>query len=280
MIISSQPVREGDAGSALHQVQQSWSPYSRIPRGARSRLRQLWSSIGFNHGTASQLRYELDMVLLRSRCAMSVTFRRQVRRLAAGRHLLVHLGCGNALIPGWVNVDCYTPPPAKGVEVLTCDMRRGLPLTSGSVDAIFSEHFLEHLPFQTVAKTILPEMNRILAPGGRVRIGVPDGEYFVEQYLAHRSGKCDPLFDLHRGGKTPMIMLNEIAHGFGHHFAYDFETLAQLLRAAGFINVARRSPFTTESSHFEGKDRLDEWRNAMTLYAEAQAPHACGATPP
>jgi predicted SAM-dependent methyltransferase len=151
-------------------------------------------------------------------------------------------------------------------------MRRGLPMSTGSVSAIFSEHFLEHLPMETVRSTILPEMRRILSPGGRVRIGVPNGEYFVDQYNAYRAGERNSLFEKHRGDKTPMTMLNEIAHGFGHYFAYDFETLSSLLREAGMTHISRRSPFDSEVEHFKGKDRVDEWRNAMTLYVEAEAP--------
>ena len=150
--------------------------------------------------------------------------------------------------------------------------RRGLPLASGSVAAVFSEHFLEHLPFETVRSTILPEIRRILEPGGKVRIGVPNGEYFVDQYIAHRSHNCDPVFAEHLEGKTPMTMLNEIAHGFGHYFVYDFQTLSGLLEEAGLVDVRRRAPFETDAEQFKGKDRVDAWRNRMTLYVEAAAP--------
>jgi predicted SAM-dependent methyltransferase len=262
-----------DAGSpALHQVQKTWSLYSKMSDGSRARLRELWNSFGFNHDAASKLRYEFDMVMLRSRCALSPGFHRQIRELALRRHLLVHLGCGNALLPGWVNLDCYPPPRASGIDILTVDMRRGLPLADGSVAAIFSEHFLEHLPVETVRDTILPEVRRILEPGGKVRIGVPNGEYFIDQYVAHRSKNCDSIFAEHLDGKTPMTMLNEIAHGFGHYFAYDFRTLSGMLREAGFVDVRQRAPFETDVEQFEGKDREDEWRNRMTLYVETAAP--------
>jgi predicted SAM-dependent methyltransferase len=263
-----------DAGSApaLHQVQKTWSLYSKISDSSRARLRELWNSLGFNHDAASKLRYEFDMVMLRSRCALSPGFRRQIRELALRRHLLVHLGCGNALLPGWVNLDCYPPPRACGIDVLTLDMRRGLPLADGSVAAVFSEHFLEHLPFGSVRDTILPEVRRILEPGGKVRIGVPNGEYFIDQYVAYRSKNCDSIFAKHLDGKTPMTMLNEIAHGFGHYFAYDFQTLSGMLREAGFVDTRRLAPFETDVEQFKGKDREDEWRNRMTLYVEAAAP--------
>lgn len=274
-MIAPKAVPASNSETALHQVQSTWSPYSRISVATRSRLRRFWQSLGFNQDIATKLRYELDMALLRGRCAVGIAFRRQVRQLAARRNLLVHLGCGQALIPGWVNVDCYPPPRSEDIEILTFDVRRGMPMASGSVDAVFSEHFLEHLPLETVAATILPELRRILAPGGRLRIGVPDGGYFVEQYVAYRAGKRDPLYDKHRGDKTPMVMLNEIAHGFGHYFVYDFDTMAKLLREAGFVDVVRQRAHATDCAHFVDKDRIDDWRNAMTLYVEARAPEAC-----
>ena len=257
--------------AALHQVSTTWSPYSRASAAWRTRLRRWWSWCGFNHDVASKVRYELDMLLLRLRCRLSSSYRRDVARLSSQSGLLVHLGCGNALLPGWLNLDCYPPPRTPGLDMLTLDLRRGLPLADASAEALFSEHFLEHLPVETVREVILPEIRRVLAPGGRVRIGIPDGEYFVDQYIASRSGGCDPLYEANRHGKTPMTMLNEIAAGFGHYFAYDFQTFSAMLCAAGFVNVRRCRPFDSTVDSFKGKDRVDPWRNAMTLYVEAEA---------
>jgi predicted SAM-dependent methyltransferase len=216
------------------------------------------------------------MLLLRMRCGLSPAYKNQLRDLAGRSGLLVHLGCGNALLAGWLNLDCYPPPRIANMEILTLDLRRGLPLTTGSVEALFSEHFLEHLPYETVGSVILPEIRRVLQCGGKLRIGIPNGEYFVDQYVAHRLAKHDPIYEQHLEGKTPMTVLNEIAHGYGHYFAYDFETMARLLSAAGFVGVRRCASFETSVPHFAGKDRVDEWRNAMTLYIEAEAPSSTG----
>jgi hypothetical protein len=105
-----------------------------------------------------------------------------------------------------------------------------------------------------------------------VRLGIPDGEYFIDQYFAYRAGTQDPLFESQRAGKTPMTMLNEIAHGFGHHFVYDFSTMSKLLIEVGFVNVRHCRAFDTDFEEFKGKDRVDAWRNAMTLYVEAERP--------
>jgi predicted SAM-dependent methyltransferase len=256
----------------LHQVRTTWSPYHHLSDGMRARLRKTWRAFGFDRRVASDLRYELDMLLLRSRCAFGPAYRRQIRQLAGRRGLRVHLGCGNALFPGWLNVDCYPPVSRTGAEILTLDMRRGLPLADRSVVALFSEHFLEHLSVDTVRDVILPEMRRVLEPGGRARIGVPSGEYFVDQYVAHLSGQPDPLFEANRGAATPMMMLNDITHGFGHRFLYDFETLASMLRKAGFATVERSTSGVSDVTAFQGKDRVDPWRQAMSLYVEAAVP--------
>ncbi len=273
---TSEIVGDREPTAALHQVQKSWSPYSRASAATRSRLRSIWAYLGFNHDVASKLRYEMDMVLLRIRCKLSPAYKNQVRDLAGRHDLLVHLGCGNALLSGWVNLDCYPPPQTAGVEIMTLDLRRGLPLATGSVAALFSEHFLEHLPFETVRLVILPEIRRVLQAGGKLRIGVPNGEYFIDQYLAYRVGAHDSVYEQQRNDKTPMIMLNEIAHGHGHYFVYDFETMARLLTGAGFVSVRRCAPYETSVEHFIGKDRVDAWRNAMTLYIEAETPSSLG----
>jgi predicted SAM-dependent methyltransferase len=264
--------KSATAPGDLHQVESTWSPYHQVSETTRARLRELWTGLGFNQGTASQIRYELDMLLLRARGSLSREHRQHVRALSAASGLKIHLGCGNALFPGWINVDCYPPTPQPGIDILTIDVRRGLPLAGGSVAALFSEHFLEHLPFATVCGVILPEIRRVLEPGGHIHIGVPDGEYFINQYIACREGRADPLFEQNRRGATPMTMLNEIAHGFGHHFAYDFQTMRVALEAADFRNVRRVEPDSSTVAAFQGKDRADDWRRAMTLYVEAQAP--------
>lgn len=255
---------------ALHQVEDSWSPYARLPRNVRNWLRQIWGNLGFNAQTATVLRYEVDMAMLRVRCALSRKHAKAVRDVRSHPEIKLHVGCGNVLLTGWVNLDCYPPPQVESIEVLTFDMRRGFPLSDGSVVAIFSEHFLEHIPFNTVRDVFVPEFRRMMTHDAVLRIGVPNGQYFIDQYIRTREGNGDLLYQRIRGEKSPMTILNEQAHGYGHQFLYDFETLKAVLSNAGFSNVVQKYAGETDHAVFSGLDRDDDWRKAITLYVEAR----------
>ncbi len=256
----------------LHQVSKSWSPWQSLSTEWRARFRSLWMWLGFNPETASVVRYELDMVLLRVGCFFSLRHRKQVREFGSRSGLKVHLGCGAAILKDWVNVDCYPPPATDQAEVLTIDVRPGLPFADRSVRALFSEHFIEHLPMKCVRHRLLPDIHRMLEPGGVVRFAVPDGEYFISQYLALKRGEADVLFMNNSTGETGMITLNNVAQGGGHHFLYDFDTFALFLNEAGFAEVSRRQSGDTAYEVFVGLDRRDEWRARMSLYIEARVP--------
>ena len=70
--------------------------------------------------------------------------RRHARRLQSMTPLRLHLGSSTNRLYGWVNVDLLRPGRALD---LYWDLRRPLPFRDVSVDAIFAEHLLEHLPF-------------------------------------------------------------------------------------------------------------------------------------
>lgn len=250
----------------LHQVVKSWSPYARMPARTRASLNRLWSRMGFSHEFATILRYEMDMLMLRVRCSLSPGYRRQVRDLGRRKNLLIHLGCGNVLLDGWVNTDCYPPGHRTGAETLTLDMRGGLPLADGSATAIYTEHFFEHLSFDVV-RLMLSECYRILAPSGTFRLGVPDGEYFARQYL---SDDEEAIHRENRGDRTRMMMLNALAHASTHKFLWDYETFELVFREAGFTAIRHAVSGDSEVAHFAGKDRQDPWRRRHTLYLEAR----------
>jgi predicted SAM-dependent methyltransferase len=259
-----------ESNGRLHQVSETWSPYNLLSPDARNSLRRAWRDAGFSRQAATLFRYELDMLLLRGFCAISPVHRRHLATLQARTGLKVHLGCGNSLRQSWINVDCYPPTPVDGCETLVTDMRVGLPLADNSVDAIFSEHFLEHVPMDVVCERLLPECRRILAPGGAIRFGVPDAELWIEAYVAYRAtGQRSKFIDEQ---STAMSSLDSVARGSSHCALWDYETLSARFAEAGFVNLRKARAEDTLYDSFREMDQKDPWRVEQTVYIEGIKP--------
>jgi len=90
----------------------------------------------------------------------------------------LHLGCGNRRKDGYINVDVF---PGQNVdEVFSID---SIPYDDNSVTAIYSEHVLEHLPFNRTEKAI-KEFYRVLKEGAELHLKIPDLEQCCKQYVA------------------------------------------------------------------------------------------------
>jgi hypothetical protein len=83
----------------------------------------------------------------------------KAKRYARAKGLKLHIGCADNLKTGWVNIDLSAKAD------LQLDMRERMPLTNGSVQMIYSEHFLEHLHYPEDAKRFLSESFRVLEAG-------------------------------------------------------------------------------------------------------------------
>jgi SAM-dependent methyltransferase len=147
--------------------------------------------------------------------------RRRARQLsAAGGTLRLHLGSGPERLPGWVNVDLYFPAE------LCLDLRAPLPLPDDLVDAIYSQHFLEHLDHEAGIR-LIRECARVLKPGGWVRFCTPDLENHARAYLE---------------GRLTAEQFNSALRDHDHLYLYDEAELGALLAAAGLVDVRRTEP--------------------------------------
>jgi len=155
----------------------------------------------------------------------------------------LHIGCGKGLLDGWVNIDVHPAP-------LSMNVTWGLPFTDRSVKFIFVSHLLEHLFFPRDVLPFLSELRRVLAPGGTVRLVVPDVEQCIEayrnndtQFFASRREtwswwpenptRLEDFLAYSGAGAEP-------AYSFeAHKFGYDFETLSKVLEQSGFHGIVR-----------------------------------------
>lgn len=156
------------------------------------------------------------------------------------------------------------------------DIGNPLPFEDGSVDWVYAEHLIEHVPLLT-AISWLADVRRILAPGGVLRITTPDLHKYVQGYLSE-----DGFFTKHRrrlrvmrvGPPMPerkAFMFNQIFYLYGHRWIYDHDELKYALTAAGFEESAfsvceYRTGLRPDVAELDSSFRNDE-----TIYAEVTA---------
>lgn len=95
----------------------------------------------------------------------------------------INLGCGNIYIADkdWINCD-YNPINSS---VKRADLLDHLPISDNSAELVYSSHFFEHIPRSKVSY-FLNECKRVLAPGGVIRLVLPDLEKLCRAYLGYR----------------------------------------------------------------------------------------------
>jgi predicted SAM-dependent methyltransferase len=212
-----------------------------------------------------ELERQLRLARLNAANAVLPWRRSRLRAYAGKRELKLHLGCGDQLLAGWVNVDAV-----PGVD-LRQDLRRPLRLADESCRMIFCHHVLEHLAYPEEAVRLLRECRRVLAPDGWLRIVVPDLEAYARGYLG-QAGHSPPR-EL-SGPTQPLDLPGEhLSLGLwrwgSHKFAYDARTLAGLLELAGFERVERRRFGESALGPELAQDRGEEWYRRESLYMEA-----------
>jgi predicted SAM-dependent methyltransferase len=184
---------------------------------------------------------------------------RRARRIAQRQSAVrLHLGSGYLHKDGWVNVDlAVMPTPTE----LRWNLVHPMPFEPNTVDAVFHEHLLEHIPAEH-ALSLLKDSYRVLRSGGILRIGVPDAGAYARSYVSGGRG----MIESQRPGRpTAMLALQELFYRYNHRTMFDGETLTLFCRAAGF-DEARVMTFG-ESAIEPCPDSVE--RRDETLYVEA-----------
>jgi len=98
----------------------------------------------------------------------------------------LNLGCGWETIPGHEGMDLRTPSSATIIGDIV-DLSR---FQDNSIEAIVSHHSLEHQSYNSIP-SVLKEWYRVLVPGGRVEIFVPEvGEIVADDLDFSKFNKC------------------------------------------------------------------------------------------
>ncbi len=217
----------------------------------------------------------------------------------SSRLLRINVGCGKTPTAGYQNFDnspsvklAYRPllvrlMRAVGLlnstqlsyieycrthDIRFADVTLRIPLPSGSVDVVYTSHMVEHLD-RREATAFLRESFRVLAPGGVLRVVVPDLGILVQRYVTE--GDADELVRgtlmyRERPQGLPARLRAAFVGDREHMWMYDGLSLSRLLSSAGFADV-RVVPAGDTGIADPGELDLAE-RSEQSVYVEGRRP--------
>lgn len=196
--------------------------------------------------------------------------------LKSTKNRKLHLGCGENIIPTWLNSDLN-----EGEGRVSIDVTSDFALPRASFKYIYSEHLIEHVSYESGQK-MLSECYRVLKVGGKIRVATPNLAFLIDIYQ-NPSSKLNKKyltwavknFSPYAPKYLPGFLLNNFVRAWGHQFIYDQDTLTLALKSAGFTQIKRVKPHESKDPSFLGlefhaRDMGDEFYGLETLILEAQ----------
>lgn len=150
----------------------------------------------------------------------------------------LNLGCGDKILPGFVNVDVVESRKGKSPDVI-CDLHHLAPFADNSVDEIMSVHVVEHF-WRWEVRDVLQEWVRVLKPGGRMILECPNLEAACRKFLE------DPerfSAEDQQGQRTMWVFYGDPAWKdpyMIHRWGYTPRSLARLMNEAGLVDVRQK----------------------------------------
>lgn len=153
---------------------------------------------------------------------------------------VLHVGCGHEPLPSWIEASSETrldiDPRCEPDVVASMTDLGGI----GPFDTVFSSHSLEHLAPHDVA-VALAEFRRVLKPGGRLVVIVPDLQDVRPTEDVLYVSPAGPVagIDMYYGLRAALEAQPYMAHRTG----FVAETLQGALDRAGFdVALTQRLP--------------------------------------
>lgn len=147
----------------------------------------------------------------------------------------LHLGSGQVHLPGFVNCDLFSNTRADVYHDIT-----NLAYPPETFDEIYCCHCAEHIGRHKIQAT-LSHWKSLLAPGGRLKLAVPDFGAVCAWY--QQTGDIDSLIGLVCGGQR-----NSLDQ---HTMIFDRGSLTKMLEKVGFVNVEPWDWRTSEHAAFD-----------------------------
>lgn len=157
----------------------------------------------------------------------------------------INVGCGEKRLRGYIGVDVV----ARGAADIVAPAH-AIPLDDGVADEVLAIHLLEHM-YPWEAEKALTEWKRLLKPGGKLMLELPNLKKCIENILSgfQKDGKHPDqmgwwgLFGDGRSEDSYMM----------HRYGYTPASLTELLQRHGFIEITE----TPTQFHRTGKLHRD-----------------------
>ena len=190
----------------------------------------------------------------------------------------LQIGCGRFKQEGWLNTDisCSTP------DIYYLNAAQKYPFPDNSFNYIYSEHLFEHLNINQ-AIIMLQECFRILKPKGKLRLSMPNFHFLMDLYLNPNKEVNRKYLDwsftkyIDKNGinvinrnSFPIYVINNFFHNWGHKFIHTQETITEIAKSCGFINIESYTIGQSKVQEFKGieshfKD-IPEWANQLETF--------------
>ncbi len=183
----------------------------------------------------------------------------------------VHLGPGQKnYIKGWINIDANI---FTGKCDLWTDLRNPLPFDDSTVDCFYSHHMIEHLPN---IDNHFNEVFRCLKPGGKYRVGGPNGDSAIVKFI---EGDKEWFYDFPDKRNSIGGRFENFVFCRGEHLTIlTFSWLEEIMKNNGFVEICFCKPIEETNypelfSECLKKEFESDLEMTHTLIIEAKKPN-------
>lgn len=196
----------------------------------------------------------------------------------------VQYGCGLSAPKKWRNFDAsltlrFERIPIIGKLYIKNDSRfpqnvefgdivRGLPVPNNSCKGVYCSHILEHLSLEDFRQALV-NTHKMIKCGAYFRLVLPDLEYSIKKYVNDSSTDAAPAFlrETSLGKEKRSRGLKEFAQevlgNSQHLWMWDYKSIAQELKNAGFINIRRAEYGDATDTMFREVEDDGRWKNCL-----------------